>query len=451
MQHIPPSPPITQGKTPPFSSETLLPGPVHRGLPLCNGPIASLPGIFPEPDHNACSWDPGVFRQAVVSCYSGQIFSEEHYRIPVSQKPGIGFVKPGCGEWVRTIKSGDEFRKIFHNCDTLGCPVCMPGALTQKGRDVEDRFDKYEQAKKAENAVLIPGEIRGIKPRQFIFTMTPAHQAALIGKVIRNAGKRDPGAFLELAREEYMQAIKISGLIGGITVYHDARLQHPDTGSTGKRAKHLIIMEAKIAGNMTDEDPAWKIYDHIRQQEKPLNYYRFSPHFHAIAYGMAIPVAEFEELMPGWTYHNKGNVTNPGGLARYLFSHMAIIEDKKSVSWFGRLSSRNLGKEELRTYEKVEVHPVTGLPWIIVASTIPGEIGGTYRTTITDYRSFFRVKFKKPVLPLWLPWFTPEQWDKNLKKTMIKTAPSPRPKTPPGIHEKGILALSKFVDEFGRL
>jgi hypothetical protein len=313
----------------------------------------------------------------------------------------------------------------------------MPGTLTDKAGDVEDRFDMYERAKLAENAVLVAGEKPGVIPRQFIFTMTPAHQVELVFRVKQMCnGQFDQGIFLDIAREEYMEGLRISGLIGGLTVYHDSRLQHPDTQTQGKRAKHLITMEAKIAGNLTDEDPAWKIYDHIRKQKNPLQYYYFSPHFHTIAFGRAIEASLFEELCPGWTYHNKGDAKNPAGLARYLFSHMAMIADRKSVSWFGRLSSKNLGKEELRTYKRVEKHPETGLPWIIIESSIPEEIGSEYAVSVTDYRSFFRTRqHRKP----------PDRGKLKFPKM------GKRPASPSGIYEKGIIALVKYVDEYGRL
>jgi len=400
-----------------------------------------------QPDQTAvserysCSWDPSVFRpDRVVSCYSREIFSGETYLPDVSLKPGIGFQKPECGSWVRKLKSGDETRDIYHNCGRLGCPVCMPGTLTDKARDVEDRFNLYEQAKMDENAVLIPGERRNIDPRQFIFSISPAHTDELIAKVKRafpgiEWGTKHQALFLDYYREEEDRAIKISGLIGGVKYYHDGRVQHPTTGSQGTRAKHLIGMEAKIAGNMTDTDASWKLYDHIRKQKNWHQYYYFSPHTHLIVHGMAIEAEEFEKLMPGWKYHNKGYVKNPGGLARYLSSHMAMVEDRKAVSWFGRLSSASLGKEGLKTHEQAQVHPVTGLPWIIVESVDPREVGGTYIISVTDYRGFFRTVHKRGPPKMKFP----------------KTETTRRRMCPSEVHEKGILALSKYVDEYGRL
>lgn len=409
------------------------------------GSIASVPrplgGAGGTRGVPSSSWDPAVFRpDHVVSCYSREIFSGERYETPVTSKPGNGFRKPDCGAWVRKLKSGDDVRDIFHNCGNLGCPVCMPGTITDKARDIESRFEHYEQAKTRENAVLITGEARHVKPRQFIFTISPSHQAELEAAVKRTIpGKWGPdhhAVFMDLIREEYSRGLKLSGLVGGVSVYHDARVQHPDTGSRQARGKHLVLMEAKCAGNMKDEDPAWKIYDHIRKQKDWERYYYFSPHFHAIAFGKAIDAAEFEELMPGWTYHNKGTVSNPGGLARYLMSHMAMIPDRKAISWFGRLSSKCLGREELRTYEREEVHPETGLPWIIIDSTIPGEVGGTYRVTVTEYRGFFRTDHKRK---------------KRDPDAVIFRSSGKRSMAPPEVHVKGILALARYCDEWGKL
>ena len=398
-------------------------------------------GISQAQGGAACSWDPAVFRsQGVVSCYSGEIFSGEKYQIYVSTKPGIGFQKPDCGSWVRKLKSGDEVRDIYHNCGSLGCPVCFEGELTDKAHDIEDRFDHYEQAKLREDAVLVPGEFRNVTPRQFVFTISPAHQAELIARVKRSLsgewGEHHYGMFLDLVREEYNQGLKFSGLLGGVSFYHDARVRHPGTGLTGTRAKHLIGMEAKISGNMTDHDASWKIYDHIRQQKDWSKYYYFSPHFHAISFGKAIEASQFEDLMPGWTYHNKGPVKNPGGLARYLMSHMAMIGDRHAISWFGRLSSRTLGKEELRTYEQPQVHPETGLPWMIIESVIPGEVGGQYHVTRTEYRGFFRTDHRRKA--------------KNPDALKFPVG-NKRLMAPSEVHEKGILAMAKYCDEHGKL
>lgn len=386
------------------------------------------------------SWDPAVFRPAkVVSCYSGEIFSGESYLPNVSLKPGIGFQKPDCGSWVRKLKSGDEFRDIYHNCDRLGCPVCMPGTITAKGRDVEDRFKLYEQAKMAENAVLVPGERRNIDPRQFIFSISPSHTGELIAKVKRvlpgEWSQKHATLFLDYYREEEDRAIKTAGLIGGLKVYHDARVKHPFTGAMGARAKHLIGMEAKLAGNMKDTDVSWHLYDHIRKQKNWSQYYYFSPHTHVIAHGVVIDADEFERLMPGWKYHNKSYVKNPGGLARYLYSHMAMIEDRKAVSWFGRLSSASLGKEGLRTYSQVQVHPDTKLPWIIFESVILEEVGRTYSIEVTEYRGFFRTGRKRGPPKIKFP----------------KSETSRKRMCPSDVHEKGILALAKYCDDFGRL
>jgi hypothetical protein len=392
-----------------------------------------------------------------VSCYSREIFLDEQQTGNPSAKPGGGIIKTGngkanrtveddpknheknptaCGAWVRKLRSGDEVKDIYHNCGNLSCPVCMPGTITDKAHDIEERFDLYERAKCAENAPLVPGEIKHVKPRHFAFTTTPAHQAELVARTVRTAGHWDPALFLDFAREEFNAGLKVSGLLGGMSVYHDARLIHPDTGETGKRGKHLIRMEALAAGNMKSDDPSWKIYDHIRKQKNPMRYYYFSPHFHVMAFGMAIDIREFERLVPGWTYHQKGNVDTPGGLARYLLSHMAMIEGRKAVSWFGRLSSKVLGKEELRTVEKIEINLRTGYPWVIIDSVYPEEIGKESRVQVTEWRAFFRTKHTH----------TPPEKNK-VKFPKIEK----RGSAPPGIREKGIMAMAAYCDEFGRL
>ena len=132
---------------------------------------------------------------------------------------------------------------------------------------------------------------------------------------------------------------------------------------------------------MKDDSPASNLYAHIRKQKRPSEYYYFSPHFHVIGYGRIIDIEEFEALNPGWTYHNKGNVPNVGGLLRYLYSHMTMIEDRHAVTWLGRLSSATLGREDLKTIHVPVICDKTGLPWIIAESVISEEIGRVvYRT-----------------------------------------------------------------------
>ena len=321
------------------------------------------------------SWNPSIFKpdKTGYPAIAGFNFSGDKYRIQPASKPLTGFSKPDCGSWVRKLKSGDEVRDLFHNCGVLGCPKCGPVAITQKAREAEKRFVLYELAKLEENAVLIPGERRESLARHIAFTMSPAHTAELWMK----AGK-DHAIFLDLARTEYNEIMKSCGMIGGITVYHDSRVQHRDTDSTGARAKHLITMEAKLAGNMKDDSPASDMYIHINKQKNWSDYYYFSPHFHFVGFGALPQLDEFEKQFPGWRYHNKGTVYNVGGLLRYLFTHQALFPDRQSVTWTGRLSRAVLGVEEIRTTEHEVICDKTGLPWVIVESMIPAEIGRTW-------------------------------------------------------------------------
>jgi len=413
-----------------------------QGLaPLDEGPLlpaAAPPGPSRE---GASSWDPGIFRpEGPVSRYCGLQFSSSEEPISVTPKPGQGFKKPDCGKWIRTIQSEGVIKKILHNCDTLSCPTCMPGAITQKANDVEQRFEQYEQAKMAETAVLVPGEHRNIKPRHIVFTISPVHTEELITKTIRSAGKWDPEIFYDFIREEHKEALKLSGLIGGFYVYHDARVRHPDTGLTGREAKHLIRMEAMAAGNMEDDDPDWKLYDHIRKQTRPERYYYFSPHFHDVVFGRMIDVREFEELMPGWSYHNKKDVKGVGGLARYLFSHMALFEDRRACGWWGRLSTVTLQKKEIRTVTLPVICEETGKPWIIVESSIIGEVGAEYQETVTEYLGFFAKRHRKP---------PGRDVDADIRKALRKfPGHGKRPGAPTFIREKGQRAMLKFMDDY---
>lgn len=376
------------------------------------------------------SWDPEVFRTGGCPAIAGFNFSDDKEEISPVLVPGYGFSKPDCGSWVRKLRSGNEVRDIYHNCDNLGCPVCVDGALTKKARSAEERFGLYESAKLNENAVLIPGEVRQAIPRHIPFTISPAHVAELWMRAGRNHA-----VFLDLARAELNKALKSSGLLGGMAVSHSNRVKHPGTGLTGSRAKHLITLEAKLAGDMKDDSPAAALYAHIRKQKRPAEYYYFSPHFHVIGFGKLIDIREFEELNPGWTYHNKGNVPNVGGLLRYLFSHMTMIEDRHAVTWFGRLSSATLGREELKTTYQAVICEKTGLPWVVVESIDPREIGREYLEPFIEYRAFFRTTHKRGPPKI--------KWPRS--ETTRRRA------SPASVNDAGILAIAKYCDEYGRL
>lgn len=430
----PPESPFLNGReeipVSPCPPEALHPTGHEQRLSQAPAPFSISEGGLAQGSVSSISWDPEVFRPARCPAIASFDFSDDNQEISPVRVPGYGFSKPDCGEWVRKLKSDDEVRDIYHNCGNLGCPVCVDGAITKKARKAEDRFETYERAKLAENAVLIPGEHLRAVPRHFVFTMSPEH----IAELWTRSGKNH-AVFLDITREELNTAIKSTGLLGGCVVSHSNRVKHPDTGMTGSRAKHLITMEAKIAGNMKDNSPASDLYAHIRKQKRPAEYYYFSPHFHCVVYGKAIDVRTFEEMNPGWTYHNKNNVPNVGGMLRYLYSHMTMIEDRHAVTWFGRLSSATLGREDLRTTHHAVICEETGKPWIITESIEPKEIGREYTEPFTEYRAFFRTSHKRGLPKM--------KWD--------RTETTRRRMCDSSVHELGILAMAKYCDEYGRL
>jgi hypothetical protein len=270
----------------------------------------------------------------------------------------------------------------------LSCPDCWPDYVKEKAGDIENRFKGYAEAKMQENAILIPGERKQISPRHIVFTVSPAHIAELAHRSIR-AGYFNESFFLDKIREEYNQALKISGLLGGVSFYHDARVRHPETGADGAKAKMLIGREAKTAGIMEDDSAAWKMYQYINGLKNWREYYRFGPHFHALVFGQVLEISEFETKMPGWSYHNKGTVRETGGLAHYLLSHVAVINDRKAVTWFGRLSQKGMTKKESWIEYRTEICPVCGSPKVIGDSCRPGEVGREVTIKTIHYIWFF--------------------------------------------------------------
>ncbi len=379
------------------------------------------------------SWDPEIFKpkERGYPATEGFNFSDDNFKIEPADVPGSGFVQDGCGQWVRKLKSGDQVRDILHSCDRLSCPRCLDATITKKAHEASERFEHYEAAKISADAVLIPGEFRRAVSRHIPFTISPGHAAELW----HQAGRTHPG-FVKLARNEFNHILRSIGLVGCVAVYHANRVRHPATGLTGKKAKELIIREAKLAGAMKDDSPSWMMYAYISKQKNRREYYYFSPHFHVVGFGTLPGHEDFEAAFPGWSYHNKGNVPNVGGLLRYLFSHQAMIEGCQAVTWHGRLSRVTLGTEELRTIEKPVICEGTGLPWVIIESVILGEIGRTYTENVTEYRAFFRTK---------IPRGPPDPFRMRTRKA------GPRSSCPDWVRDKGILAMASYCDEYGRL
>lgn len=140
-----------------------------------------------------------------------------------SLKPGTGFSSADCGKWVLTAGCEDRTHPVTvirHSCKTLQCPKCWTDYVTDKARDVEERFGLYEQAKLAKNSRLIPGEKCGIKPRHFVFTISPAKRDQLIQKTLaKTGGWFDAVPFLDILREEFDQCWYESGLLGGRSLH----------------------------------------------------------------------------------------------------------------------------------------------------------------------------------------------------------------------------------------
>lgn len=327
------------------------------------------------------SWDPSVFRPDGCGYPALADRNNSGVKLPVSApKPGHGFKTPQCGVWLFTGKDENGNIKIVnHSCKTIGCPEDWTDYISEKAGDIEEKFRGYNEALTAYTAGLCK-DFQGPRyqnPRQFIFSMTPGRVAELW----HIAGKNHE-AFLDTFRVAFKDALDVSGLAGGVIIYHDSRVRHPGTGATGARGKLLIIREAKLAGAMTDDSPASALYEYIAGQPNHEEYYYFSPHFHVIAFGRSLDTDIFKEQMPDWILKNRGDVKAVAGLAYYLMSHVAVLPSKKSVSWFGCMSSKNLRKE--KAGERIEdIFSPDGLPYFIVDAENKELIGQKMTRTIT--------------------------------------------------------------------
>ena len=344
------------------------------------------------------SWSTGIpENRARCPATSGQIDLGEdlnfRYSAAAGQKPGSGFISEQCGEWVITATcSKDQDHPVEltkHSCGKLSCPTCWPDYVAGKATDISARFEGYAAAKLQENAALIPGEKKQILPRHIVFTIAPVHIAELTARAVKD-GYFNPSMFQELVHIEFKKAIEISGLLGGQWFYHDARIKHPETGADGAKAKMMIGREAKRAGVMKDDGPAWKLYQYINGRKNWRDYYRFSPHYHTMAFGHLLEISKFEEAMPGWTYHNKGTVQAVGGLAFYLMSHVALNEGCRATWPFGRLSHKALTKEQTGIDYVPKTCKICGAPLVITDSVYPDQVGRELTTKVIRYTWFFR-------------------------------------------------------------
>jgi hypothetical protein len=108
----------------------------------------------------------------------------------------------------------------------------------------------------------------------------------------------------------------------------------------------------------------------------------------------------------------------------------------------------------------------TQLPWVIVESMNPLEVGAEYREKITEYLGFFRKKKRnrerdKDKLPYSLALLVKlkkelsEDEYQAVKITepakMDRIAASARPNCPDAVRERGIMAMAQYCDEYGRL
>lgn len=372
----------------------------HQAPSLCQGHKGLTKGI--HQNSALVSGSTGTIKnQPWYPANSGQIFLDERlskrYDSNVSLKPGGGFRTEQCGSWVYTgvcsknpEHSGTDGQGARHSCGKLSCPDCYPDYLKEKAGDITGRFDGYSKAKMQQKTVLIPGEKREILPRHIVFTVSPGHIADLVARSVVN-GYFNESLFLDKFRTEYNEILKASGLIGGSSFYHDARLRHPGTGADGAKAKMMIGREAKTAGALNDTSAAWRMYQYINGRKDWQNYYRFSPHFHMIGFGHLQNIDEFQISFPGWKYHNKGTVRDAGGLSHYLLSHVALIGNRKAVTWFGRLSQKALGKEQAGVEYETKTCEICGAPLVISDSVRPDLIGRELTTKKIRYTWFFQI------------------------------------------------------------
>jgi hypothetical protein len=221
-------------------------------------------------------------------------------------------------------------------------------------------------------------------PSHWAFSPSPD----LVGRAwARSRG--DPGAFLERLRRwgQEVLARNFAPLIpwGGAVIFHPFRIDGDEEDRPGgwRRLRQL---------------PNWKSMIH------------FSPHFHFIGWGW---IAEEEgtnkfffynpedrgkppeEWRVSWTLVKIRAVTDLEdleGLAHYLVTHMAVIEGRKAISYWGCLSPLALKLVFEKKETEEETCDICGAPMIVYED---GEPTGIF---ILKYHITRRYEIRVPAL-----------------------------------------------------
>lgn len=252
----------------------------------------------------------------------------------LSQKvtPGNDEAHPNCGQVKFTILCPDDpahYKKLIkYSCNRSGCPTCWPTWASRLSDDVRDRIDgsraPLNSNYKARHVSLSPDLIPFNEPSEDC---------------------------LKWLYKEGNRLTKLLGVTGCAVIVHAYRIR-----------KELNNFVTRSALKQKMNRYTWAL-----KQSNWHDYLYFSPHLHLLTFGNLMDADEFHNLT-GWVYRNHDNNKKHGRegpelatTVYYLLTHAWTKNNSKVVRYWGDLSNKKLGKEQIELRKEPIYCPACGV------------------------------------------------------------------------------------------
>ena len=269
-----------------------------------------------------------------------------------------------CGESVYkkmiicSVDSSHDYYQVGgSSCGDPSCPVCW-SQWAHRGADrISCRVEGFQQFTRH-------------PPRHIILSLDPAlYDFVALGEMEQKKGH-------EYLKKEFRKLSDAYGITGGAMVIHLYR----------------------TTDEVPRDIPSVKKWQWVRDQG-PVRFHDltvFEPHAHVAGYGYLVEPKEGEFL-----YKNKGPLKTRDDLERwayYTLSHASIIEDKKSVTYFGTCAYNKLKHTWMIRFSVNLRCEICGAPMVYEDNPIEGFY---IKRTMADwvYSEFGFDKTKNPLSP----------------------------------------------------
>jgi len=260
--------------------------------------------------------------------------------------PGTGAPKDeNCGVWTSlAVCSADPQHSrvpLRKSCNRLECPECHPRVLTRSAESVALRVDGYRRAIEGQQDLSgAPVQVRDLAPRHWLISPSRIDVESILRRVEKTLTKKWGKAWsqddwdravITRIRERAYELIDVADLRGAAVIFHPYRIR--------QSKKHIIEREISKLPNPI------KYWEWVRLQPNWRDYVKFSPHFHLMAYGTAIPTDEFY-ARTGAIIKMVREVDDTAALAYYLLSHAPVVNNRLQTTYRGCLSTDKLKVEK---------------------------------------------------------------------------------------------------------